>query len=376
MFIINNIVSYKTKILNANIIFNQTIHIYRNALSFIINIVNNEWVDIQPLGSKEKINYTEKLIHKTKNNMPKYIDFDTKFYKFPSYLRREAIQTAIGIVSSYRTNLDNYKKAGDFTKKEPKLQLKHYTFPVLYKGNMYISLTDNTCKIKIYKNNDWIWFNIKLRQQDINYLKKNKLTNPMSPILEKSGRSFYLRFSYNIASTLNNTDIYNQKILAVDLGVNNSAVCCIMNAEGTVLGRKFINQPREKDQMEHLLNRLRKKQQQGGIYAKNKKLWAKINNLNKSIAEQTANGIINFAKKHNVSTIVFEYLNFKGGSKSQRLHFWKKRYIQDITKSKAHRLGIRISRINPANTSKLAFDGSGEVKRHKDNYSLHVALSS
>ena len=136
MFIINNIVSYKTKILNANIIFNQTIHIYRNALSFIINIVNNEWVDIQPLGSKEKINYTEKLIHKTKNNMPKYIDFDKKFYKFPSYLRREAISTAIGIVSSYRTNLDNYIKEGDLTKQKPKLSLKHFAFPVLYKGNM------------------------------------------------------------------------------------------------------------------------------------------------------------------------------------------------------------------------------------------------
>ena len=75
-------------------------------------------------------------------------------------------------------------------------------------------------------------------------------------------------------------------------------------------------------------------------------------------------------KNRATSTIVFEYLNFKGGSRSQRLHFWKKRYIQDITKSKAHRLGIRISRINPANTSKLAFDGSGVVKRHKDNYSL------
>ena len=163
----------------------------------------------------------------------------------------------------------------------------------------------------------------------------------------------------------------HQKILAVDLGINNSAVCSVIDAKGTVLGRKLINQPREKDQMNHLLNRLKKKQQESGIYAENKKLWAKINNLNKAISEQTANEIIDFAKENNVNTIVFEYLNFKkSGSRNQKLHMWKKRYIQNITTSKAHRLGIRISTINPANTSKLAYDGSGYVKRHKDNYSL------
>ena len=111
-----------------------------------INVVNNEWDYISPLKAKEMINFTEKLIHKTKNNTPKYKDFNKLFYKFPSYLRREAIQTAIGIVSSYKSNLENYIKEGDFAKQKPKLSLKHFAFPVLYKGNMYISLTENTCE--------------------------------------------------------------------------------------------------------------------------------------------------------------------------------------------------------------------------------------
>ena len=106
------------------------------------------------------------------------------------------------------------------------------------------------------------------------------------------------------------------------------------------------------------------------INATNKKLWSKVNNLNKSIAEDTANKIIDFAINNNVDTIVFEHLSFSGKTQVKKLQFWKKRYVQDITTSKAHRLGIRISRINPANTSKLAFDGSGSVKRHKTNYSL------
>jgi hypothetical protein len=37
---------------------------------------------------------------------------------------------------------------------------------------------------------------------------------------------------------------------------------------------------------------------------------------------------------------------------------------------KAHLIGMRISTVNPWNTSKLAFDGSGAVKRDKGNHSM------
>ena len=47
-----------------------------------------------------------------------------------------------------------------------------------------------------------------------------------------------------------------------------------------------------------------------------------------------------------------------------------------MTESKAHRIGIRISRVCAWGTSRLAYDGSGKVKRGKEsekcngNYSL------
>ena len=67
--------------------------------------------------------------------------------------------------------------------------------------------------------------------------------------------------------------------------------------------------------------------------------------------------------------IVFEHLDTSGrkrGSKKQRLHMWRKNAIQNIVTHKAHRAGIRISRICAWNTSRLAYDGSGEVLRGKD----------
>ena len=73
--------------------------------------------------------------------------------------------------------------------------------------------------------------------------------------------------------------------------------------------------------------------------------------------------------------IVFEHLDIKGkkrGSKKQKLHMWKKNTIQQLVLHKAHRHGIRISRVCPYNTSKLAYDGSGYVLRgNKANFSTY-----
>ncbi|MFR8016729.1 MAG: hypothetical protein ACLU48_09225 [Clostridiaceae bacterium] len=58
---------------------------------------------------------------------------------------------------------------------------------------------------------------------------------------------------------------------------------------------------------------------------------------------------------------VFEYLEMKGkisGKKRQKLHLWKKREIQTMCEHKAHRYGIRVSRVCAWElTSRLAYDG-------------------
>lgn len=101
--------SYKVKIVNQKIILNETVKLYRDALSLIIQIIDKEWTNIIEIKSiKYKYRFIEGLIHETKfNPNPKYKEFDLRFYKFPSYLRRAAIAKAYGIVSSYRSNLDN-----------------------------------------------------------------------------------------------------------------------------------------------------------------------------------------------------------------------------------------------------------------------------
>ena len=100
------------KILNQSSIFDETIRVYNEALSYIIEVIDNEVVDTNAYSTKDMTNFVERLIHATKNNPnPKYFEFNQRFYKFPSYFRRAAIATAFGKVKSYRSLLQNWEAA-------------------------------------------------------------------------------------------------------------------------------------------------------------------------------------------------------------------------------------------------------------------------
>ncbi|BCG61623.1 hypothetical protein PUR_50480 [Paenibacillus sp. URB8-2] len=97
-----------------------------------------------------------------------------------------------------------------------------------------------------------------------------------------------------------------------------------------------------------------------------------MNGLQTHIVHDTAHQILAFAQKHSADVIVMEFLGKmrlpKGtwGAKRLRakLQFWAKRCIQTKVTEMAHFLGMRVSMVNPANTSALAFDGSGFVQRN------------
>lgn len=131
-----NTSSYKMKLTGDLKSLETSINIYRNALQMLIPIINNNWETLSEYEFiKQKRNCIEKMIHHTQINQAQY-DFDEQF---PSYLRRSAIATALGIVSSYRSNLANWEN--DPKGQAPKLQLVHYEYPAYYKWNLFKNLT-------------------------------------------------------------------------------------------------------------------------------------------------------------------------------------------------------------------------------------------
>ena len=359
--------SYGVEIKQMNKIFRPTVAIYNNAISFCVDVFENEWSDIELLDNIQRKQYTENLIHNTKNNKAKY-DFDNKFYKMPSYMRRNVINSALGYLSSYHSNLDNWTTNGCKGRK-PTFQRHLNQFPTFYKDNMYLQNTDDTVQLKLFIDNDWKWVTVKLEHTDMKYIRKHFLHKKMSvPTLEKKYHKWYLRFAFEEDVKLNNTPIKQQTILAVDLGINTDATCSVMKSDGTILARKFINFASDKDQITHTLNKIKGVSQKYGSY-NTTKLWRVARFRNEELARKIAKTITDYAIEQNVDVIVFEYLDTKGkkkGVKKERLNMWKKNSIQEKVEHKAHRQGIRVSHICAWNTSRLAYDGTGQVLRGKE----------
>ena len=364
----------------------NTVSVYREAVMYLIDIVNAEWESVGPVYKAKKNEgqrVVERLIHTTKKNSAKY-DFDFRFVKFPSYFRRAAISFALGTVASYRSNCVNWEASGK-KGNPPALPKRVAAMPAFFCKNMSESkdmLTGKTAcvKLKLYVKNDWIWVTIPCRKQDVKYLVKwwSAIT-PGAPVLQekrkrKAKTVYFLRYSFEEVRdlSLNDASLDSRSILAVDLGINTDATCSVMQSDGTVTARKFINFPVEKDHLYHILNRIKKKQRQHGRTG-GKTDWKIAMQISDELSKKIASSIVDFAVLHGVNVIVFEHLSTGGkirGSKKQRLHLWRKRSIQEMTEHKAHRCLIRISRICAWNTSRLAFDGSGRLQRDKNNHQL------
>ena len=184
-----------------------------------------------------------------------------------------------------------------------------------------------------------------------------------------------LDFVFQTAVKLPDVSIKDTRILAVDLGLNSACTCSVMTPEGAVLGREFLSLPGEYDSLEHAVSHIRHAQKL--CARKTPGLWKQAKGINDDIAVKTARFIVDTAIKYDVDCIVMEYLDLAGkkrGSKKQRLHLWRAKYVQTMVTDKAHRNMIRTARVCAWNTSRLAFDGSGRVMRGKEtdlpNYSL------
>ena len=380
-----SVVSYNVEVINntnklRHIVAN-TLALYNSALNYVCDVVLKHYDEINELNNLEGRMYLEHLIHNTKNNIAKY-DFDSIYYKLPCYLLRDIESKAIGHIFSYKSNLDNYKKerynkisnGKKFKKREPSLS-KCNLLPSFYKGNMYKMISDNKIALKIYEDNEWKYEEFKLKKNDLKYINKinGKRYNPEIKII---GKKIYIKFTFEIEDLkLQDKELNKRIICGVDLGVNNDATISIMNYEGTILGRHFIN-TNNKDRINHLLNKKRKIQRNSGNYKylRNLHINNKINSINENIVNHTVNQIIKICLSYGVDVIVFENLRhkFKRAKKSfrARLHRWRKIAIYNKAYEMAHRNGIRVSTVNPNGTSRYAYDGSGEVERDNDNYSI------
>ena len=356
--------SYRIKITGDLKALENSIRMYRDALHFVIPIVHTHWDEMKDFEySNQRMAYAEKLIHSTKTNQARY-DFDTEFPKFPTYLHRALLNCAIGVVSSYRSNLANWEKEPEG--QAPQLSLNHYACPAYYRSRSFRNFDPvrQTIELKVFKNGDWVYETYKLKTSDCTYYQTHLTGKKQNvPTIQKKGRRFYVAFSYEEKVELVKDESIS-KICAVDLGLNTDATCTIMGQDGTVYARTFISFSKEHDRLDTQLGRIKRNQKRGSH--RNKRLWLGVAGINQDIADKTVQSILDFGNEHGVDVFVLEYLDFKGKNIVKRAHFWRYKRIYKVLEQRAHQYGLRIARVNARYTSRLAFDGSGWSKRGRE----------
>ena len=367
-------VSREVRIVDAFKVFPDTIAIYQNAVSFLIDVVNEHYVNVCGLPSQKAMTFVERLVHSTARRQALYPSFDTRFHKLPSYLRRAAIMEAVASVTLYRKNLADWE-VSDKLKKKPFLKRKRNVMPAFYRDNMFILDEENgvyRAKLKLFWDGDWKWHVFNLSQADVRSIEKEfDLSEAKCHVLKKHGHRFTLSFAFETEAELPKKENKEYSVCAVDIGINNAAVCSIMKEDGTVTARRFITFAGEEDRFNRILNE--RKKAHSLSKCRTHRLDRFLKNHNENLARLTSSAIVEFASSEGASVIVMEHLSITGkvkGSKKERLHLWRKKDVAKRVEALAHRKGMRFSTVWAAGTSRYAFDGSGQVKRDKDNYSL------
>ena len=362
--------SYSVRIRHYNAILEPTLAHYRDAVDFYIDVIDREWQSFSDLEHpNDAKGIAEAFTIPTKGHPAVKYDFTKRQYKFPSYYRRAAIAKAFGLVSSWRSQLKRWELSDPESRgKRPGRPCAGNSFPALYRKGSFLMTGTYTARIKTWIRNTWDWLDVELKKGDVDYiLRRCAGRKELCPSLVKHGKRWALAFSFEERAKLCDTDIPEQIVLAVDLGINSAATCSAMLSDGTVLGREFLSLPGEEDSLKHAVGKICRAQKHGA--RRMPRLWAKARGLSSRIAVLTAQFIVDMAIKYNADVIVFEHLDASGkkcGSKKQRLHMWRCQYVQAMVADKAHRLHMHVSHVCAWNTSRLAYDGSGRASRGKE----------
>ncbi len=292
-----------------------TVEEYRHFLKPLILIAYWNWGDLSKYSEKIKVNKLEKLVHKTANNpYPKYYWFFHKgitnhpsWRKFPSYLRRAAIQDALGIVSSFVTRWEAWIRGERKHKYDspPRLTSMCRSYPALYKGQQIRYYSNfQAIELKVWNGTDWVWSD---RIKVVNWGKsrhENNNNKLLSPSLIANKRTVHLSVPVQLGKVkLDNSDY----VCAVDIGINTTATCSIVGFDGTVKARKFIHPARDIDRRDQRKQRIATKSKQTSRITKEKLpryfckgLYRKSKNINEHIAQSVSKEIVEFALLHSV----------------------------------------------------------------------------
>ena len=323
--------------------------------------------------AKEALTALEKLTHTTHQNPHPVMPLSEIRADIPAMFRRAAIHAALGSAHSFSSHLASWQKRKDkatskgkkFTERPPVPPRTWNKSATLYAG-MWKERTESSIAVKMWTGTCWSWLKVRITGRQLPTDAEGG-----SPQLIKHGDQWWLHtpvekhFKSPGKIEKQVTTHPETKICAVDLNIHeNIAVCTIQTVEGSILATRFIHGGKRVNGFrKKQLGRIARNRSQTGIIAEgeqdNADLWRKIRNQDEHLAHLVSARIVQFAKKHQATLLVFEHLgNLKpsAGKYSHRGNskraYWMKGRIFSYAKYKAWNEGIITSRVNPRNTSR------------------------
>ncbi len=328
-----------------------------------------ELIDMHPSGLDIPIKdnggwrYYEKLVI---GDNPQY-EFILK--GFPSPLRRAAIRKAIGAYRSWRTNYQKWLQRGKrHSSHRPPMKPRSFNFAPSFDVGMRKDDDGFSIILKLLVKGQWKWVKF--------YYQSPPCTNEWvkgSPQVICQGKNAYLTFALEkyIPATGGTKKVMaadSVRVCSIDIDLDRHiAIASVLetDARGNVweVARRFINQKNHVKRRKRDLGLIAMKMSKTGIihegFSANK--WQKLHNREIEFSRAVARELVEFAKFHQCSVMVFEHLiNLKPNASkysrrsNQKRAYWLKSRVFNQTKDIAYRdYGILTTRVNPRDTSRL-----------------------
>ena len=352
-----------------------TIAEYRAFCRALSPVILNNWPQLSQSDSFTTA--VERLIHPTaKNPAPRHRYFARRFYKFPSYLRRAAIEFVAGQVSSYLTRYGQWLR-GDRkhrNAKPPAFNPVSGCYPTLYRGQLFKLLDNDRVELKLWNGKEWLWHTLPVKKRQ-----RHTVGEVKSPgLILKSERKRKPFLSVPIKLKPNKRQA-TEVVCSVDIGINTLATASIVAQDGTVVARTFFHPAADIDRRNKQARLIRKAARKTATLSQGfcSNRYRKARNINRQIAHITSKQLVQFALTHGAAVIVFEQLKNwrpRAGKKrsplKQKFHQWLHRQLVTFTEEKFVEAGGQIAAVYARGTSAYAFDGSGSLSRSKRHYEL------
>ena len=365
--------------------FAATKDLFNTVAAFYFDVIQAH-PGILDLSSKEALTALEKLTHTTKGNQRPVMPLAEVIpADIPAMVRRAAIHAALGSAHSFYSHLEKWRKQKEktvakgkrFTIRPPVPPRTWNKSVTLYAGQ-WKGRTKKSIMLRLWTGSSWVWIKCGIRGQ--RFPQEWEIE---SPTLVQDGDHWKLhtavqkKFAGPAKVEQQVTDNAETRICAVDLNITRHlAVCTILTVEGTVVATRFIKGGKRLHGLrKRQLGRVARNRSKTGILAEgeqdNAALWAKIRALDEDSAHQVSSRIVQFAKKHQASVLVFEHLgNFKPqkGKYSKRGNekrsYWLRGKMYNYSTYKAWNEKILTCRVSPRNTSRECARCGGLVVRY------------